>query len=71
MSPTPRFPPDHPVWKIAHTVVQTVCVTAAFAVCLWVTASNFDQTELKALGGGASVVGAVSLALKFIGARQG
>jgi hypothetical protein len=45
----------HPIWAIVHTVVASICVTAGFAICAWVTATNFDETELKMLGGGGAL----------------
>lgn len=46
-----RFPSDHPVWPLLHTVTATVC----FGALLFVTASNFDGTEVAALSGGGFV----------------
>ena len=64
--PHDRWPADHPIWKIAQTVVTTVCVTAAFAVCLWITATNFDATEITALAGGGGLVAVASIVRKFL-----
>lgn len=43
-----RLPGDHPIWPLLHTVVATCC----FGLLLAVTATTFDATEMKAIGGG-------------------
>ena len=52
----------HPVWTIVHTVVATGCFTLA----LTATASNFDATELKAIGGGGALSGALLYLVKRV-----
>jgi len=37
--------PDHPVWRLAQTTLYVIF--AAFV--MWLNASHFDETELKAL----------------------
>jgi hypothetical protein len=49
----------HPGWLLARQVVQVL----GMALILWLTASSFDATELKALGG---MAGIGLLAEKFI-----
>lgn len=46
--------PTHPLWSIIHTLV--VCVFATLA--LYLTASQFDVTEFKAIGGIGGLFGA-------------
>lgn len=60
-----RFPADHPIWKMGQTIVQTGCAVFAFTIVLYVTASNFDETELKAILGGGGATGALLTALRF------
>lgn len=57
-----RFPASHPIWTILQTVVATACFTGA----LYVTASNFDGTELTAIGGGglATLIGSLLVTRK-------
>ena len=64
MSVPPRHPwwaeASHPIWPILHTVAATLCFTLALAV----TSSSFDATELKAIGGGGVLSGALSYVFK-------
>lgn len=46
------LPRHHPLWKTLHVVVVSLTVTFCFTVCLSLTASHFDATELQALAGG-------------------
>lgn len=39
--------PTHPIWSI----MRTISVTACAGIILYITASSFDTTELKAVGG--------------------
>jgi hypothetical protein len=39
------FPQDHPIWRIANLAV----VLLGTALVMWVNASDFDETELRAL----------------------
>jgi hypothetical protein len=50
--------PQHPIWPLARTVV----IMAGTALILFVTASSFDATELRAIGGS----GLVALLAQFI-----
>lgn len=61
--------PCHPIWKIAHTVVATVCMIGTVAVLLRVTADSFDATELQALGGSAVLVPLVLAAIRVVSDR--
>jgi len=40
-----NYPADHPMWRLLQTT--SYLLFAAFV--MWLNASNFDETELKAL----------------------
>jgi L-aminopeptidase/D-esterase-like protein len=61
-----NVPPEHPVWKILHSIVLAICVTFTFAICAYVTANSFDTNEIQMLAGGGSVVAVVSAGMKFL-----
>lgn len=48
-----QFPANHPIWK---TINVAVLLTVSGLV-LWLNASNFDETELKAI---AAIVGSMT-----------
>lgn len=41
----PRFPADHPVWRLLNLVVILTFLT----VFLYLNATKFDQTEVKSI----------------------
>lgn len=41
------FPAEHPIWKTINTAV----VFAGATLFLWLNASHFDETEIKAIAG--------------------
>lgn len=47
--------PDHPIYSLARFIVVMASVLGA----LWITATEFDETEWKAAGGIAMAVAAV------------
>lgn len=65
------FPPDHPIWHTLHlavtAVILTFSITLGASIVLYVTATNFDSTELTAIGGiGATSMGVVSAFLVLV-----
>lgn len=52
---------EHPAWHLARLAITGGWIT----LCLWICASQFDETELKAIGGimlglgGAKVMGLI------------
>lgn len=52
-----RYPPDHPIWKLASTVVSSLCITFVFTVCAYATANSFDANEIQMLASGGAIVG--------------
>ena len=55
----PWTDPTHPCWSLARLAIQVL----GAGLILWLTATSFDATELKALGG---MAGIGLLAEKFI-----
>lgn len=62
-----RFHAYHPVWWTLHCIV----LIAGIAVCLYITATEFDETEWKAIGGSGLVVAVGSVIAAFRAKTQG
>lgn len=55
-----ELPAAHPIWAMMRWVTITGCA----CIVLFVTASHFDESELKAIGGIAAAAGAAEAFLR-------
>lgn len=47
----------HPLWDTVHVLVSTLAICAGICGILWVTATNFDSTELQTVMGSGLIIG--------------
>ena len=64
---SPNFKSYHPIWWTLHWLLMI----AGVALVLYITATEFDETEWKAIGGSGLVVAIGSVIAAFRAKKQG